>query len=113
MMDGYRGWTNFETWTVNQRLTSEAASASHWSAVASAINNRHCLLVETDECTFDAVRSVVLEAEAKARDELAACLREDAMANIEIAPGVYRDLLTQALERVNWHEIARHMLEDA
>jgi hypothetical protein len=112
-MDGCRGWTNFETWTVNQRLMSEAASASHWSEVASAINEKHCSLVQVDEATFPAIQAVVLECEAKARDELAACLREDALANIEIGSGVYRDLLTHALERVNWHEVARHMLEDA
>jgi hypothetical protein len=87
MADGYNGWANKETWLVHLWLTNDPASDSLWRSVGREVG--------------DAYR-------------LADVLRQDLEDGAtESAPpsGLYRDLLTTALARVAWDDVARHLLQ--
>jgi hypothetical protein len=82
----YNGWVNKETWLVHLWLTNDAASDATWRAVAREVGNAHRLA--------DVVRGE-LEDDAAARQP----------------EGLYADLLTTALGRVDWVAVAHHLLE--
>ncbi len=108
----YGGWTNYETWAVFHRFTGEPASAANWNEKAARISEKFCSISAAAETTqFATFDASIVECEGKARDALANVLKDEALDNIEIESGLHRDLLVHALGRVNWHEVARHMLE--
>ena len=93
-MNTYNGWTNYETWCVNLWLTNED---TRWlDDLADE------MLAELDGDTDAAV--------AELADYLAE--QHDEAAPPEVK-GVFADLLSTALKRVNWPEIARHFIDDA
>jgi hypothetical protein len=85
MASNYNGWANKETWLVHLWLTNDQACDAAWRAVAAEIGEPYRL-------------SAVL------RGEL-----EDGATDLQ-QTGLYADLLTTALRRVDWEEVARHLL---
>jgi hypothetical protein len=86
MTSNYNGWPNKETWLVNLWLTNDSATDSMWRAVAAEVGDAYRLA-----------------------DVLRQDLEEGATA--VQASGLYADLLTAALARVDWDTVARHFLE--
>ncbi len=98
-MTGYNGYTNYETFTVKLYIDNTVAQYHHWNREAEAlwVNNRdpaiaasntvRLLLADRLKETFDCTDYMKIE-------------------------GVYQSLLTAALEKVNWIEIADDILED-
>lgn len=91
--DKYNGWTNRETWAVRLWIDNDRDTHFFWR---------------------DVTRSLKRKEPADAAGNLLAQQLEDAFD--ELIPqhkhGVFADLLTTAIGRVNWHEIAQSMLDD-
>ena len=85
-MKEYNGWTNYATWNVNLWLTNDEGSYNYWMERArdSEVNGL----------------AILLEDEHK-----------EAMP--ELDSSTYSDLLQHVLGSVNWHEIAKSLIEEA
>lgn len=84
--EGYNGWTNYETWAVNLWLSNDEGSYN--------------TLIET-------VRG-------HTEDDAAVAVREwvEDMNPLADDASLFSDLLTTALQGVNWREIVRAVRED-
>ena len=83
-MSNYNGWTNWETWNLNNWINNDEDSYKFWRGQAE----------EMDAQTL-------ADALQQAHDEPL-----DDMAN-----GWHRDVIGQALSRVNWLEVAESLKE--
>ncbi len=83
----YNGWANKETWLVHLWLTNDQASDSLWRSIGRELGE-------------------VYRFADVLRREL-----EDGVSTIVPSAGLYTDLLTTALGRVAWEDVARHLLE--
>lgn len=89
MSETYNGWTDFKTWAAFTWLTDSEGGQAQCGALA-----------EEARATDDPVRN------------LADMLRDIIMNNApEIGPSMYSDILTEALENINYNEMARVFLE--
>lgn len=92
----YNGWTNRETWLVNLWLTNDGDA---WltemteDAIAGCDGDR-------DDAIYTLSQTLGQQ-------------HDDALADIAGLSGVFADLLTGALARVNWREIAHSCIDDA
>ncbi len=104
----YNGWTNYETWAVMLWIDNEQSSQSYWADAA-----REC---QTE--TADQQPNQFMDHAGNARSMLAERLKAEHDSESEhpvfaAADGtVYADLLNAALSEVNWHEIAKSLIED-
>ena len=108
MPDTYNGWTNYETWAVALHLDNEEGSATHWRLEAES----------TLEQSLSDYPDDIERARADATGTLAqhlsvyADLLSAAIGAPDLGHSVYADLLAAAIEAVDWHEIARHYIDD-
>jgi hypothetical protein len=97
--DRYNGWTNYETWNVALWIDNEEGSQSYWRT-------------ESQE-TYD----VGIE-DGMNEDAIVASLAKKLQLSIEVGNpladqnSLYSDILRANLSEVNWHEIARHWIEE-
>lgn len=102
----YNGWTNYETWCVNLWIDNEESSQRYWAEQA-------------DECLRLGFADEVLTREQRATHTLADILRDEHcerfadVSEERIANTVFADLMNAALSEVNWHEIAKHLVDGA
>jgi hypothetical protein len=91
----YNGWTNRETWLVNLWLDNDASeSVADWARECWADNDG-----DADAAAYDL--SQRLES-----------IHDEGLADMGLQVGVFSDLLSGALARVNWREIAEHYVAD-
>ena len=100
--DGYNGWTNYETWLVKLWIDNDQGSQEHWLEAA-----RGC----AEDAAADAPWTKAERARFTLADELKDAY-EDAAFDQVGTQGVFTDLLTGALGRVEWAEIAASLLEE-
>jgi hypothetical protein len=101
----YNGWTNYETWAVALWLDNEQGSYLYWREQA----EEHWK--NAPEC--GQVAKGIWSREEAAKFNLADQLRDEIRENSPIQePCMYSDLLSGALDEVNWKEIAGNWLED-
>ena len=96
----YNGWTNYETWAVNLWMSDSEMQAGYWQGVAEAIVSEY-----SDESEVDHL--------AQATRELAEQMKNEYQSEMPEVSGVWADLLGSAIERVDWREIAAHLVEAA
>lgn len=101
----YNGWASHETWAVALWLDNEQGSHLYWREQAEEHWNN------ASECT-QVVKGIWSREEA-AKFNLADQLRDEIRDNSPLQEAsMYSDLLTSALDEVNWNEIAGNWLED-
>lgn len=93
--DKYNGWTNYETWAVSLWIGNDQGSYEYWRERAS-----ECLPDNRD----DAVHNLASQLE----NEI-----EDMSPLADADASLYSDLLSSALNEVNWYEIAEGMVDEA
>jgi hypothetical protein len=103
MSNEYDGWTNFETFAVNlwldNQLEDDEGARPYWNSIAQSCWNE----VELhDDMTRESATEIAI----------AEILREHHLRNKPELAGVYEDLLSKALDNVNWREIARYYVDN-
>ena len=91
----YNGWANFETWNAALWLSNDYCDAKHWNERAEDLAQ-----------TADGIDELT----GKLADELETQF-DDLAAELPVT-GFFADVVNASLREVNWHEIARHMVED-
>lgn len=101
-IETYNGWTNRETWLISLWIDNEQVSYNYWRGRAAEISE-------------SATSDPYLTREELARYELARALQEEfEEANpLTDEASFWNDLLTGALGRVEWSEVARNLLEES
>lgn len=97
----HNGWTNYETWCVNLWLDNEEPSYRYWREQA-------------QECWNNAEATQYFTREEQARYTLEDILKQEFSEANPLADeaNVWSDLLGAALSKVDWHDIARHLMEE-
>lgn len=93
----YNGWANYETWVVNLWLDNDQSSQEYWQEQAR-------------ELVQSAIDAEKIEVREEAISDLAQRLESEHDEGMPEVSGVFSDLLNSALGRVDWHEIASHMV---
>jgi hypothetical protein len=98
----YNGWTNYETWNVALWIDNDQSSYTYWREIAK-------------ECIEAAVASSYMTKDENAVARMAIKLKEEIVDNEgpDLGASMYMDLLNAALREVNWHEIAKHLIDAA
>ena len=111
--DGYQGWTNYETWTVNLYMENDAGDAARWLEDAKAA----LADAEPQYATADPSR-VLFTARENAVFALAETMRDECGEELgrcfELLGGaesVMAQLLTGAVGSVEWREVAKHWID--
>lgn len=96
----YNGWTNYETWLLALWIDNEQGSHGYWRERAAEI---------LDESEGDKIFSKV----DRAKLDLSKALKEEIEeANPVQDNGFFCDLMTSALQSVNYYEIASNWIDE-
>lgn len=103
--NGYQGYTNYETWNVALWIGNEQGSYLHWQERAEELKEQ--------VAGFDLVYHGVWTEQQALRYTLADEIKAE-MSTHPLADDatMYSDILTNALGRVDWHEVADSVLEE-
>lgn len=106
----HNGWSSYETWNVKLWIDNEQSSQEYWQEQALK------WLVEIgsgnpDTFPNDFPASFTLEERAMLR--LSKQLETEHEESLPELSGFAADLLNAAMNEVNWHEIAKSLIEDA
>lgn len=99
----YNGWTNYETWAVALWMGNEQGSQEAWA--------------ERAQEAWDAAEAGSSYA-SQTREQAALIALSDmlkdehAEASPDLGATVWADLLGAAMSKVNWYEIAEHLIAD-
>lgn len=95
------GWSNYETWAVNLWLTNDQGRMQRCLALVAEADTLgpDCSQVQDGIWTPEKARIFLLSDRLKEMVEKQSPLHD--------RPSMFADLLDRALERVDWHEIAR------
>lgn len=93
----YNGFKNKQTWVVSLWLNNTESTLSYWSIVVRDVAKRHNF-IDTVEIVADRLKM--------AHQEWANDALMDSVVN-----GCLADLLTSALEEVDWDHIVQNLLE--
>lgn len=94
----YNGWTNYETWNCKLWIDNDG-SLEYWEEQA-MLNAQAAMDQYPDE------------GKERATGWLANELNTHFIENSPEVTGFYADILSAALREVNWHEIARSIIDD-
>jgi len=105
----YNGWTNYETWNVKLWIDNEQSTYDYWREAAQqcfddAGDGVSAYAKFTDKEIFTREERAVLALEKQLKAEI----EEQAP---DLGCSMFADLLNAALSEVNWHEIAKSLIE--
>jgi hypothetical protein len=105
MSSTYEGWANFETWCVNDRMTTDPENGRYWRAVA----RWHASEAKARHSGRETCRETRQDATLQLSREISRGLYEDhPLPFID----VYGDLLSAALDNVDYAAIAEGLLRE-
>lgn len=87
-MEGYNGWSNYETWVAQLWMDNDVGSYRYYRLLAKGCNDA-CKLSQNIKEEF-----------------------EEANPLNDRPSDVFTDLLNSALSEVNWYEIAEHLIDE-
>jgi hypothetical protein len=96
----YNGWTNYETWIVKLWMDNDQGSQEYW-------RERTEEIVKEARDADEARLGLVVAMEDWHRSGSFELLDDAGMTS-----SVWADLMSAALDEVNWREIAEHLLEE-
>lgn len=104
----YNGWTNYETWAVALWLDNDEGSYNYWREQSQEVWDA----AEPGEHSWQ-----TREAEAvRVLSDMLKDLHEERLEELGLLDGdkagVFADLMGAAMSEVNWHEIAKHYIDD-
>ena len=102
----YEGYENYETWCVVLWLTNEQATYEFWIKEAERHITEAMHSGETDAAQHIFFRE---RAMASLADQIKETVHDEAVLS---AASLYTDLLTAALDRVEWSEVAQSFMPD-
>ena len=100
----YNGWTNYETWAVKLWADNGESSYRCWGEAAQEAYNE-ATPGEYEWQTRD--QQAIYALSKRLQDDYEALAEE-----LTGEAGVFSDLISAALSKVNWSEIAKSLLED-
>lgn len=91
----YNGWTNYQTWVCSIWMDNDRGSYEHYSETA-----RDLLKLHKDK--------------TQAEDELSKIMKDDLDGEMQCmsVEGLFGDLLQNAVDQIDFNEIAKSMIED-
>ncbi len=99
----YNGWTNYETWNYALWLGNDQGTSEYWAEQA-------------HDCYDSAEASQVFTREQRAALDLADTLKAECEERAEEwmpdQAGPFADLLNASISEINFHEIARHYIDE-
>ena len=101
----YNGWTNYETWLANLWIDNEQGSQEYFRERAQESLNDAADNADED----DSDGSIRAAAAESLKGELEQWLEEQLPEPV----GLVHDLLSSAVQAIDWQEIAEHMVADA
>jgi hypothetical protein len=93
MENSYNGWTNYETWAINLWMDE---SQDYWQDLIADI---------IEEEGTDNINDLTYR--------ISEAIKQQHEDDAPQASGVFADLLSASLQRVNWYEIAESIVEPA
>jgi hypothetical protein len=98
----YSGWTNWETWNCKLWIDSDEGSQGYWRETA----------VQTLRRNTDGADVGIDQAVHELAEILEASMDEQAESMLASQSGFIADLVNVGLQEVNYHEIARSLIDD-
>jgi len=103
----YNGYTNYQTWAVSLWIDNEECQRDHWLGTASYIYNNEAK-EQTHFTKMEDATYILADQLREQHHEV-----KDSIVDIaKLSSSVWADLLNASLCDVNWHEIAKNLLED-
>lgn len=111
--DGYQGWTNYETWSVNLYMENDAGDAARWLEDAkTALDDAEPVYSTADPTRVLFTRKQI--ATFTLSETMKEVFGEEADRCFELLGGcesVMAQLHTGAVGVVEWREVARHWID--
>jgi hypothetical protein len=92
MAKTYNGWTNWETWNANLWIENDWRFSESYALQAGDLLSSY----DEDDCI----------------EKLADIIESDFDELMPEVSGFFADMLNGAMREVNWHEIAKHYVQD-
>lgn len=101
----YNGWTNYETWVTKLWIDNDQGSYDYWQERAASI------AVDAEASKFFTKKEQATLDLSKALEEWHEELLGELYPQLAGGASVFTDLMNKSLGRVEWHEIAKNMLD--
>lgn len=106
----YNGWTNYETWNVKLWIDNDEGSHNYWREAAQECYDK------TENCLSAYAKftgNEIFTHEERAVNALSTRLKGQIEGEApDLGASMWADLLYAALSEVNWHEIAKSLIDN-